>query len=197
VNPSEDEGSPGVGHGWRPLAQAGTAQRGEWPTSTAFSGGRGARGAPPGRGLALPGPDGEGAKKRCPNAQLAQRRSLRRAPALPAPCRARTRAGPATGDAREAVDVAPHSPVKSPLTRDRGRYRGEYRGKRGETWPRTRGENRAGSEKISSDVTPSGRPARRRRFDDIDQPVSLEKLRDMVGTVGGGSDRFTQGDGLT
>ena len=82
--------SPGVGHGWRPLAQAGTAQRGEWPRSAASSGGRGARGGTPGRGLALPGLAGEWAKKRCPNAQLAQRRSLSRAAALPAP-------GPMTG----------------------------------------------------------------------------------------------------
>ncbi|MCY4612373.1 MAG: hypothetical protein OXB94_01960 [Nitrospira sp.] len=109
VNPT---GSPGVGHGWRPLAQAGTAQRGEWPRSAAFSGGRGARGETPGRGLALPGPAGEGAKKRCPNAQLATRRSLRRAPALPTPCHDRTPAGPATGDKLEPVDGPPHSPVK-------------------------------------------------------------------------------------
>ena len=78
-------GSPGVGHGLRPLARAVTAQRGEWPTSPASSGGRGARGGTPERGLVLPGPAGEWAKKRCPNAQLAQRRSLRRAAALPTP----------------------------------------------------------------------------------------------------------------
>ena len=62
-NPSENEGSPGVGHGLRPLAKAGTAQRGEWPRSPASSGGHGARGGTPGRGLALPGPAGEWAKK--------------------------------------------------------------------------------------------------------------------------------------
>ena len=59
------------------------------PCPPASSGGHGARGDPPGRGLALPGHDGEWAKKRCPNAQLAQRRSLRRAAALPAPGRDR------------------------------------------------------------------------------------------------------------
>ena len=59
VNPT---GSPGVGHGGRPLARAVTAQRGEWPRSAASSGGRGARGGTPGRGLALPGPAGEFAK---------------------------------------------------------------------------------------------------------------------------------------
>ena len=108
MNPSDNEGSPGVGHGWRPLAKAGTAQRGEWPTSSASSGGHGARGDPPGRGLALPGRDGEWAKKRCPNAQLAQRHSLSRVPALPAPCRDRTRACHATGDGMEAVALSPN-----------------------------------------------------------------------------------------
>ena len=44
-----------------------------------------ARGGTTGRGLALPGPDGELAKKRCSNAQLAKRRSLSRAPAFPVP----------------------------------------------------------------------------------------------------------------
>ena len=76
----------GVGHGWRPLAEAGTAQRGEWPRSAASSGGHGARGGTPGRGLALPGRDGEWAKKRCSNAHLAQRQRLGRAVALPPPC---------------------------------------------------------------------------------------------------------------
>ena len=60
VNPT---GSPGVGHGGRPLARAVTAQRGEWPRSPASSGGHGARGDPPGRGLALPGRDGEFCQK--------------------------------------------------------------------------------------------------------------------------------------
>ena len=128
--------SPGVGHGLRPLARAGTAQRGEWPTSSASSGGRGARGVPPGRGLALPGPAGEWAKKRCPNAQLAQRRSLRRAAALPVPCHERTRACPATGDAMEAVGVSPHLPVRLPLTRCRVKIGGRM----GDTRPLTRGE---------------------------------------------------------
>ena len=77
--------SPGVGHGLRPLAKAGTAQRGEWPTSAASSGGRGARGGTPGRGLALLGPAGEFAKKPRPAARCAKRRSLIRAAALPTP----------------------------------------------------------------------------------------------------------------
>ena len=74
----------GVGHGWRPLAEAGTAQRGEWPRSAASSGEPGARGGTPGRGLALPGPDGEFAKKRCPNAHLAKRRRPRQGGGAPA-----------------------------------------------------------------------------------------------------------------
>lgn len=76
--------------------------------SSASSGGHGARGGTPGRGLALPGPDGELAKKRCPNAQLAKRRSLSRAAALPAPCRDRTRTCHATGNEMEAVGVSPN-----------------------------------------------------------------------------------------
>ena len=48
--------SPGGGHGWRPLAQAGTAQRGEWPRSAASSGGRGARGGTPWAGPGAPRP---------------------------------------------------------------------------------------------------------------------------------------------
>ena len=160
------------------------------------------RGAPPGWGLALPGHAGEVAKKRCPNAQLATRRSLRRAAALPAPCRARTRAGPATGDDLEAVDVAPHSPVHLPLTRVRGQVSGRIGGRMGETQPRRRGSNQDGSEKISSDAEPSWRPARRRRLSDSDQPVSPEKLRSMVGTIGGGRDterekQVPSRDGLT
>ena len=104
--------------------------------SSASSGGRGARGVPPGRGLALPDPAGEWAKKRCPNAQLAQRRRLRRAPALPVPGPDRTRAGLATGDKLEPVNVPPHSPVNAPLTRDRGRVRGRLGGRMSETRPR-------------------------------------------------------------
>ena len=85
----------GVGHGWRPLAEAGTAQRGEWPTSPASSGRRGPEGrTSPRRGLALPGRDGEWAKKRCPNAHLAQRQRLGRVAALPPPCPPRTRPWP-------------------------------------------------------------------------------------------------------
>ena len=72
------------------------------------AGGMVPEGIPLGRGLALPGRDGEWAKKRCPNAQLAQRQRLSRAPALPATCRDRTRACHATGDDLEAVGVAPH-----------------------------------------------------------------------------------------
>ena len=89
-----------------------TAQRGEWPRSPASSGGRGARGGTPGRGLALPGPAGEFAKKPRPAARFAKRRSLIRAAALPAPCRDQTLVCPATGDKREAVGVSPHLPVK-------------------------------------------------------------------------------------
>ena len=152
--------SPGVGHGWRPLAQAGTVQRGEWPTSSAFSGGHGARGGTPGRGLALPGPDGELAKKRCPNAQLAKRRSLSRAAALPAPCRDRTRACPETGDAMEAVGGSPDLPVRLPLTRSRGRISGRI----SDTKPLTRGEKKDGAANIASEPAPPGRPARRRRL---------------------------------
>ena len=92
----------GVGHGWRPLAKAGTAQRGEWPRSAASSGEHGARGGTPGRGLALPGPDGEFAKKRCPNAHLAKRRRLGLAAALPPPGLTLTRAWPAIHDGTEA-----------------------------------------------------------------------------------------------
>ena len=206
--PGRAEGRPSpsdasrVGRGLRPLAKAGTAQRGEWPRSAASSGGHGARGAPPGRGLALPGPAGEGAKKRCPNAQLATRRSLRRVPALPAPCRARTRAGPVTGDDLETVDVTPHSPVHLPLTRDRGKIRGRIGGRRGETRPRTRGEKKDVSEKISSESAPSLPSARQRRFYGIYQPVSLRNCVVLWRTVGGGAtqngrDRFTHRDGLT
>ena len=148
-------GSPGVGHGWRPLAQAGTAQRGEWPTSPAFSGGRGARGGTPRRGLALPGPAGEWAKKRCPNARLAQRRSLSRVSALPAPGCDRTRACHKTGDERATVGVSPHLPVRLPLTR----YRGKISSRIGDTKPLTRGEKMDGSENISDEPAPSGRTA--------------------------------------
>ena len=49
------------------------------------AGGRGARGGPPGRGLALPGLAGEFAQKPRPAARFAKRRSLSRVPALPAP----------------------------------------------------------------------------------------------------------------
>ncbi len=56
--------------------------------------------------------DGEWAKEHCPNAQLAQRRSLRRVPALPAPGHDQTRADHATGDDMEAIGVSPHSPVQ-------------------------------------------------------------------------------------
>ena len=86
VTRSEASGTFGLGRGSRPLANAVTAQRGEWRTLAASSGRRGARGGTPGRGLALPGRDGELAKKRCANAQLAKRRSLGRAAALPAAC---------------------------------------------------------------------------------------------------------------
>ena len=96
----------GVGHGWRPLAKAGTAQRGEWPRSAASSGGHGARGGTPGRGLALPGPDGEFAKKRCPNAHLAKRRRLGLAAALPPPGLTRRGPGPrSTTERRPALSA--------------------------------------------------------------------------------------------
>ena len=98
----------------------------------------------PAGGVALPGPAGEGAQKRCPNAHLAPRRSLRRVPALPAPCRARSRAGPATGDGVSPVDLPTHSPLYLPLSRVRGRYRGEDRGRRGEFQPWTRARTRTG-----------------------------------------------------
>jgi len=135
-----------------PQERAGTAQRGEWPTSLASSGGCGARGVPPGRGLALPvpGPD-------------------------------RTRAGPATGDKLEPVNVPPNSPVKSPLTRDRGRVRGRVGGRMSETRPLKGGENQGGAKEQSEGCCPSWRPARRRRFDDMDHPVSLEKLDGLAG----------------
>ncbi|MDE2916243.1 MAG: hypothetical protein OXM00_03295 [Paracoccaceae bacterium] len=61
-------------------------------------------------------------------------------PALPAPGPDQTRAGPATGDDLEAVDVPPHSLVKSPLTRVRGKIRGRLGGRMGET----QGSNQAG-----------------------------------------------------
>ena len=63
----------------------------------------------------------------------------------------------------------------------------------GETRPRTRGSNQDGSAKISSDAAPSWRPARRRRLSDSDHPVSLEKRRSMVGTIGGGHDPERKG----
>lgn len=95
-----------------PSQQPGQRSGVNGPGSPASSGGHGARGGTPGRGLALPGRAGEWAKKRCPNAQLAQRRSLSRALALPAPCRDQTLVCHATGDEREAVGVAPHLLVK-------------------------------------------------------------------------------------
>ena len=88
--------------------------------------------------MALPSRDGELAKKRCPNAQLAKRRTLSRAAALPAPCRDRTRACPEIGDAMEAVGGSPDLPVRLPLTR----YRGKIRGRIGDTEPLTRGEKK-------------------------------------------------------
>ena len=175
MNPT---GSPGVGHGWRPLAQAGTAQRGEWPRSAAFSGGRGARGGTLGRGLALPGRDGEVAKKRCSNAQLATRQRLSRVPALPAPCRNQTRACHATGDGMEAVGVSPNLHVRLPLTR----YGVKIGGRMGDTRPLTRGEKKDGSASMAREPAPSWRSARRRRFYDIDQPVSLRNCVVLWGT---------------
>ena len=157
--------------------------------SPASSGGRGARGGTPRRGLALPGPAGEWAKKRCPNAQLAQRRSLSRAPALPAPGRDRTQAFHATGDKMEAVGVSPHLQVKLPLTR----YRGKISGRIGDTKPLTWGEKKDVSEKISSEPAPSWRSARRRRFYGIYQPVSLRNCAVLWGTVRGGSDTEWEG----
>ena len=188
----------GVGHGWRPLAKAGTAQRGEWPRSAASSGGHGARGGTPGRGLALPGRDGEWAKKRCPNAQLAQRQRFSRAPALPATCRDRTRACHVTGDEMEAVGVSPNLHVRLPLTR----YGVKIGGRMGDTRPLTRGEKKDVSASMAREPAPSLRSARRRRFYGIDQPVSLRNCAVLWGTIGGGEtrngrDRFTQGDGLT
>ena len=92
----------GVGHGFRVRGSRDSAG-GEWPRSAASSGGHGARGGTPGRGLALPGRDGEWAKKRCPNAHLAQRQRLGRAVALPPPCLPLPRAWPATHDGTAAV----------------------------------------------------------------------------------------------
>ena len=106
------------------------------------AGGHGARGGTPGRGLALTGPDGEWAKKRCPNAQLAQRQRLSRAPALPAPCRDRTWACHATGDGMEAVGLSPNLHTMLPLTRC-GMNIG---GRMGDTRTLTRGSNRDGAE---------------------------------------------------
>ena len=62
--------------------------------------------------------------------------------ALPAPGRDRTRACHATGDKMEAVGVAPHLPVRLPLTR----YRGKISGRIGDTKPLTRGEKKDVSE---------------------------------------------------
>ncbi len=59
------------------------------------------------------------------------------------------------------------SPVNSPLNRP--------------CTPRTRGEKKDGSEDISGEPAPSARPAGRRRIDDMDPPVSLEKLHGMGG----------------
>ena len=99
-------------------------------------------------------------------ASAGHRRS--RCPALTGP-----RAGPATGDALEPVNLPPHSPVNSPRTRDRGRVRGRLGGRMRETRPLIRGENQDGPEKISSEVAPAWRSARRTCFDGMNHAVSL------------------------
>ena len=47
--------------------------------------------------------------------------------------------------------------------------------------PLIQGEKKDGAAKISGEPAPARRPARRQRVDDMDQPVSLEKLRGMGG----------------
>ena len=91
-----------------PSQQPGQRSGVNGPRPPRSAGGRGARGGTPRRGLALPGPAGEFAKKPRPAARFAKRRSLSRAAALPAPGHDRTRACHATGDKMEAVGVAPH-----------------------------------------------------------------------------------------
>ena len=63
----------------------------------------------------------------------------------------------------------------------------------GGTRPLPRGENEDGSGQMASEAARSWRPARRRRVDDMDQPVSLEKLRGLEGTIGGGHDMEWEG----
>lgn len=69
-------------------------------------------------------------------------------------------------------------------------------GRMGGPRPRIQGEKKDGAANISGDAAPSGRPAWRRRVDDMDQPISLEKLRDQVKASRRGRNRVTSREGL-